>query len=192
MEKKINGNHASAEIFLPPVPADIPEQLKQLKSAFTKWAQPSLQLVIGARINDGLTRPKVELHKVWPQFVAWMLSDETYGMLQFFDGNKKLTDIGMEVVRLLNLRGRGEEVHEQKFLELGEELLPYGERLTDKDNVAAGAAWQAMFGACMNDAELTVRYAIAANQQGQPGDNQVALLATINVYRKKFFELLKV
>lgn len=189
MGQSLNGNFAMAPDK--PEPPKLPAQLVDLKEAFTKWSPLVIQLTVGARFHDALTKPKVELSLVWPQYVAWLLSDEIYGMLQYFDGHKRLTDIGMELIRLLEMRGRGEHVPEYRMLEMAEELLPYGEGLNDGNHIAAGSAWQAMFAAAMGDAALAVRYAVLANQMGQPGDRNVAMMAAINVHRKKVMELLK-
>lgn len=196
MGQKINGNHVVPKLIMPDdvaPPPPPPAELEMLRESFSEWTQTlAMRLHVGARFKEAFEKPRVDLARVWPQFVAWMMSDEVYGMLQFFNGNKKLTEIGMEIIRLLEMRGRGEEVPKLRMLEMAEALMPYGEKLTDNDHLAAGAAWQSMFAAAMDDAPLAVRYAIAANQQGQPGNKQTALLAAINVYRRKLLELLKV
>lgn len=190
--EKINGNHVAPEVINPL--SGVPEQLIQTRDAFRKWAPPHLALRIGSRFYNAFCQPRVELGKVWPQYAGWMIGDGTMGVVQFFDENKKLREIAMEIVRLCGIEARGEEVPEVRWLEMGEALLPHMEKLTDIDHPAAGAAAQACFSVTVKDAGLALRYAINSAPLAYPGNKaakEQALVANVNIFRKKIFELLK-
>lgn len=190
--ENLNGNHVSPEVVNPIV--GVPEQLIQVRDCFRKWAPPHLQLRVGSHFYGAFKAPRVNLLQVWPTYAGWIIEDKQNGVAQFFDENKKLRERAMEIARLCGVEARGEEVPEVRWLEMGEELLPYMEKLTDLDHPAAGCAAQCCFSITVKDAGLALRYAINAAPCVYPGDKAAkerALVANVQIFRKKIFELLK-
>lgn len=186
--EKVNGSHITKEIF---ATQDIPEQLQDIKTAFTNWLPHPRKLKVGAMLFQGLTHPRVSLPKVWPAFAIWLITDETYGAKQWLPEDKKLHEVVQEIVNLLGFEARGELFNEKRHVDLQAELLPFGELLTSADNPAAGCAWQCVFNCSAGIASLALRYGLAANGIGQPGQKDVAVRAAINAYLGKMMDLLK-
>lgn len=184
-----NGNHVNPLVFT--TPQDIPEQLQDIKEAFTTWLPNHRKLKVGAMLFEGLTRPRVSLAGVWPAFAIWLINDEIYGAKQWLPEDKKLHEVVQEIINLLGFEVRGEIFNEKRHVDLQAELLPFGERLTSADNPAAGCAWQCVFNCSAGVAPLALRYGLASNTMGQPGERSVAVRAAINAYLGKIMDLLK-
>lgn len=186
----VNGNHPTPNIF-GTTSQEIPEQLEDIKEAFTTWVPPLRKLKVGSAFLECFTRPRVNLTTIWPAFAKWLIMDEIYGVKQFLPKDDKLLDLVREIVNLLDLESRSEKFNEKYHVDLQAQLLPFGERLTSADNPAAGCAWQCVFNCTSGIASLALRYGMAANTLGQPQSRNVIIGAVTNSYMGKMFDLLK-
>lgn len=186
--EKINGNHITPQVF---ATQEIPDQLHDIKEAFTTWVPPSRKLKVGAMLLEGITRPRVSLAGVWPAFAIWLITDEIYGVKQWLPEDKKLHEVIEEITKLLGFEARSEVFNEKRHVDLQFLLIPFGERLTNEHNPAAGYAWQCVFNCSTGIAPLALRYGIHANIMNQPVEKNVAIRATVNAYLGKTMDLLK-
>lgn len=165
----------------------VPPALIDVRDAFVKWVPTARMIRTSAMFRFAFEKPAVPLGMVWPQFVVWMLNDEHYGVRQFLPQDRRLQEIASEVEKWL-LQGQG---NVKVQTELMEALLPYGQALTDKDHVAAGCAWQVLFGTLEDTPPAVLRYFLAANRLAQPGNAAVALRAAVEQSLRKVLDLLK-